>query len=81
MCFKGMLWRQEREERQSEGKVQCVTKDMSWIHTSNIVSTWYVCWPAEAAGQPQEVWICGLFLIGAARLGGTQLLGNRRKQN
>lgn len=57
----GMQWRQEREERQKEGKALYVTKDMSWIH-SNIVNTWYACWPTEAAGQPQEVWICGLFL-------------------
>lgn len=58
-----------------------VTKDKSWIHTSDVVSTWYACFPTEAQGRPQEVWICGLFFIKPQRgLGGTQLLGNDRKQ-
>lgn len=41
----GTPWRQEREERQNEGKVQRVTTDTSWIHTSvdAAARTWYVC--------------------------------------
>lgn len=74
----GMQWRQEREERQKEGSVLYVTKDMSWIHTSNTVSTWYKCWPAEAAAGSLDLWFV---FIRAARLGETQLLGNDRKQN
>lgn len=79
MCFMQMQRRQEREERQNKGKVQYVTEDVSWIHTSNTASTRYVCWPAPgsraAAGSLD---LRFFFFIGAVRLGGTQLLG---KQN
>lgn len=79
ICLMHLQRRQEREERQNEGKVQYVTKDVSWLHISNVVSACYVCWPtpvSRAAAGSLDLWF--VFFIGAARLGRTKLL---RKQN
>ena len=42
-CFMAMQGRQEREERQKVGrKVECVTTDTMWLHTSDNVSVFFV---------------------------------------
>lgn len=74
-CFMGSGDRKER------GNVRCLTKDMSWIHTSSSVSTRSGCWPAEAASRPQEVWIWGLFFIRSGVDGRNRAAGKRPGQN
>lgn len=64
ICLMHLRWRQEREERQNKGKVQYVTKDVSWLHTSSVVSACYVCWPtpvSRAATGSLDLWF--VFLL------------------
>lgn len=64
-----------------EGSVQYVTKDVNWNHTSNVVSTRYVRWPAPGCRAATGSWdlrvFFNFFFIGAARLGGTAAGGNQ----
>lgn len=70
VCFMHLQRRQEREERQHKGNVQYVTKDVGFTPATLCVPVLHVG-PLQSAGRLQEVWICGLFFIGAARLGRT----------
>ena len=52
-----------RQKRQSGGKAQYVTKDVSWFQTSTSASTWYVRRPARGSGAAAgslDVWFCFL---------------------
>lgn len=77
MCFMGTQWRQEKEGWDS---TVCDREYELDPHQKHCEYTWYVLHvgPAEAAAGSLDLWFV---FIGAARPGGTQLLGNDRKQN
>lgn len=76
MGFNGQMAETGKQRRNRDVKVQHVTKDVSWIHISNIVRTWHTCVPAEAAaGQPREVW---KFVLNHSS--GSQQFGREREQ-